>query len=348
MAHELAGKNFIVTGGNSGIGKVTARELARAWRPRDHRVALGRQDAAGDRRDQARDRQRRTSSSRSSILRDLDSVRACAEALLANGMTVRRPHQQRGLRVRPSRRARPHEGGLRADVRHEPPRPLPVHAPAARSDQAERRTHRQCRERLALPARRASTGSALRKPTTSLTGLARVRGLASSRTCCSRRSSRSARGTGVTTYAVHPGSVATDVWRGVPGPMRWVMKKASHDHARARRGRRCCKCATDPALANETGHYYDARRRASATPSKLAARRRASRASCGNAPPSGSGCPREYADAMGLIAVAAVLSTMHYEGDVTGDGGDYVDVAVRRAARAPSRSRSRTPTARAT
>ncbi|HEY5927957.1 MAG TPA: CehA/McbA family metallohydrolase [Kofleriaceae bacterium] len=29
---------------------------------------------------------------------------------------------------------------------------------------------------------------------------------------------------------------------------------------------------------------------------------------------------------MGLIIVAAVLSTMHYEGDVTADGGDYVDV----------------------
>jgi hypothetical protein len=32
--------------------------------------------------------------------------------------------------------------------------------------------------------------------------------------------------------------------------------------------------------------------------------------------------------AMSFIAVAAVLSTMHYEGDVTTDGGDYVNVAV--------------------
>src|SRR5574338_42317 len=29
---------------------------------------------------------------------------------------------------------------------------------------------------------------------------------------------------------------------------------------------------------------------------------------------------------MGLIAVAVVLSSMHYEGDVTADGGDYADV----------------------
>ena len=29
---------------------------------------------------------------------------------------------------------------------------------------------------------------------------------------------------------------------------------------------------------------------------------------------------------MSLVAVAAVLSTMHYEGDVAGAGGDYVDV----------------------
>src|SRR5512139_2458389 len=30
---------------------------------------------------------------------------------------------------------------------------------------------------------------------------------------------------------------------------------------------------------------------------------------------------------MGLVAIAAVLSQMHYEGDVTAAGGDYVDVA---------------------
>src|SRR6185503_18025052 len=30
---------------------------------------------------------------------------------------------------------------------------------------------------------------------------------------------------------------------------------------------------------------------------------------------------------MGLVAIAVVLSSMHYEGDVTAAGGDYVDVA---------------------
>src|SRR3954469_7417837 len=29
---------------------------------------------------------------------------------------------------------------------------------------------------------------------------------------------------------------------------------------------------------------------------------------------------------MGLVALAMVLSSMHYEGDVTADGGDYADV----------------------
>ena len=31
---------------------------------------------------------------------------------------------------------------------------------------------------------------------------------------------------------------------------------------------------------------------------------------------------------MSLIAVAAVLSQMHYEGDVTAAGGDYVEVPI--------------------
>src|SRR6185436_11028144 len=34
-----------------------------------------------------------------------------------------------------------------------------------------------------------------------------------------------------------------------------------------------------------------------------------------------------YNLSMGLVAIAVVLSSMHYEGDVTAAGGDYVDVA---------------------
>ncbi len=32
-------------------------------------------------------------------------------------------------------------------------------------------------------------------------------------------------GTGVTTYAVHPGTVATDIWRRIPSPIRWLVTR---------------------------------------------------------------------------------------------------------------------------
>jgi retinol dehydrogenase-12 len=61
-------------------------------------------------------------------------------------------------------------------------------------------------------------------------------------------------GTGVTTYSVHPGVVATDVWRRVwPGLrhlMKWFMI-SPEDGART-----SLYCATAPELADVSGRYY--------------------------------------------------------------------------------------------
>ena len=62
-------------------------------------------------------------------------------------------------------------------------------------------------------------------------------------------------GTGVTTYALHPGVVASDVWRRVPGPVRWVMKRRMLSPAEG--AQPSLRCATAPELADETGLYYD-------------------------------------------------------------------------------------------
>ncbi len=62
-------------------------------------------------------------------------------------------------------------------------------------------------------------------------------------------------GTTVTTYALHPGVVATDVWRRVPGPFRWVMKKFMVTPEEG--AQTSIRCATAPELAKETGRYYD-------------------------------------------------------------------------------------------
>jgi retinol dehydrogenase-12 len=62
-------------------------------------------------------------------------------------------------------------------------------------------------------------------------------------------------GSGVTTYALHPGVVASDVWRQVPWPIRPLLKlrMASPEDG----SRTSLHCATAPELAGESGNYYD-------------------------------------------------------------------------------------------
>jgi NAD(P)-dependent dehydrogenase (short-subunit alcohol dehydrogenase family) len=61
-------------------------------------------------------------------------------------------------------------------------------------------------------------------------------------------------GNGVTTYAVHPGAVATDIYRRVPRLFRGLMVARLLSPAVGARTQ--VRCATDPVLAGETGLYY--------------------------------------------------------------------------------------------
>jgi NAD(P)-dependent dehydrogenase (short-subunit alcohol dehydrogenase family) len=72
----------------------------------------------------------------------------------------------------------------------------------------------------------------------------------------------------VTTYTLHPGSVATDIWRRVPWPVRPLLTRgmlSPQDGART-----SIYCATAPELADQSGLYYDDERpkqpNAAATP----------------------------------------------------------------------------------
>jgi NAD(P)-dependent dehydrogenase (short-subunit alcohol dehydrogenase family) len=81
-----------------------------------------------------------------------------------------------------------------------------------------------------------------------------------------RELARRTEGTGITTYALHPGVVATDVWRRIPRPISTIAKlfmRSSEDGAKT-----TLYCATAPELATVTGRYYDNERER--TPSKLA------------------------------------------------------------------------------
>jgi retinol dehydrogenase 12 len=62
-------------------------------------------------------------------------------------------------------------------------------------------------------------------------------------------------GTGVTTYALHPGVVASDVWRKVPWPFRSLMKLTMITVEEG--AKTTLYCATSPDIVSDTGLYYD-------------------------------------------------------------------------------------------
>jgi NAD(P)-dependent dehydrogenase (short-subunit alcohol dehydrogenase family) len=95
---------------------------------------------------------------------------------------------------------------------------------------------------------------ALRRPTRSMTGMSEY---AVSKLCNVLFAQELARraGTGVTTYALHPGVIASDIWRRLPWPVEPLAKlfmRSPHEGARTP-----VFCATDPVLSGTSGRYYD-------------------------------------------------------------------------------------------
>ncbi len=73
-------------------------------------------------------------------------------------------------------------------------------------------------------------------------------------------------GTGVTTYSLHPGVVASDIWRRLPQPLRWIAMRfmITNDQGALT----SLHCATSPSVAEQSGLYYD--KQTEKKPAKLA------------------------------------------------------------------------------
>jgi retinol dehydrogenase-12 len=72
--------------------------------------------------------------------------------------------------------------------------------------------------------------------------------------------------TRVTSYALHPGAVASNIWRALPRPLQWFGKLFMLSNEEG--AETPLYCATAPELATTSGRYYDRRREA--RPSRLA------------------------------------------------------------------------------
>ncbi len=73
-------------------------------------------------------------------------------------------------------------------------------------------------------------------------------------------------GGGVSSYALHPGVVASDIWRRVPQPARSLITRRMLTTEQG--AVTSLYCATSPSVAAESGLYYD--KCAAAEPSRVA------------------------------------------------------------------------------
>jgi retinol dehydrogenase-12 len=96
---------------------------------------------------------------------------------------------------------------------------------------------------------------AVRRPARGITGLGEY---AVSKLCnvlFSQELARRTSGTGVSTYALHPGVVASDIWRRVPWPVRPLVTRNMLSVSAG--AQTSLYCATSPAVAADTGLFYD-------------------------------------------------------------------------------------------
>ncbi len=246
---DLEGRTILVTGANTGIGRATAvllgkrgarlylagRSLERMQPVIDELRAAGNEDVHFLALD----------------LGDLASVRACADRFLATGHPLHVLINNAGLARQP---------GLTKDGFE---RTFGVNhlGHFLLTELLLDRLKESAPSRIVNVASRAHLRcpgidfDALTKPTATFTGLPEYGVSKLANVLHAKELARRLEGTGVTTYALHPGVIASDVWRGVPWPLReiakWFMRTNEEGAATS------VYCATAPELAEVSGRYYD-------------------------------------------------------------------------------------------
>lgn len=248
---KLNGKVALVTGANSGIGAVTARELAL----QGYHVFLACRDA--DKAQQvinAIDQQSRGQAKAEFIpldLASLDSIRACAAQFLAKKLPLNLLICNVGLAGHKGMTKSGFE--LTFGVCHVGHFLLTqllteklIESKPARVVVVSSKAHRHAK---------GIDFDAVIRPTESVGALKEYAVAKLANVLFVKELGRRLYGTGVTAYAVHPGVVSTNVWRSLPKPMvkvlsRWMISPEEGAQA-------TLYCATQPQLSGETGMYYD-------------------------------------------------------------------------------------------
>ena len=257
----LAGKIALATGANTGIGRVTAVALAKqgahvflacrsAQRAQPVLEEIRALPDAG------------TAELLPLALDDFASIRVCAETFLARGLPLHLLVNNAGLA---GARGHTRQGfELAFGVNHLGHFLLTqlllgrieAAAPARIVTVASKAHYRA----------RGIDWEAVRAPTRTRTGVQEYGVSKLANVLFSAELARRLAGSGVTTYSLHPGVVATEVWRSLPWPLDWLLKLALISPEQG--AQTTMHCATSASAAAETGLYYDKCR--PVTPSRAA------------------------------------------------------------------------------
>ncbi|HJS95383.1 MAG TPA: SDR family NAD(P)-dependent oxidoreductase [Solirubrobacteraceae bacterium] len=249
-AGDLDGRTFLITGANTGIGRETARALA----ARGARLHLAcRSEAAGRRtiEEIAAQTGNREIGLLSLDLGDLDSVRRCAESFLATGEPLHVLINNAGVAGSRGMTASGFERMF--GTNHVGPflltglllERLRVSAPARIVNVASAAHYRAG----------GIDWEAVHRPTRSLTGMAEYSVSKLANVLHAQELARRLGGSAVTTYSLHPGVIASDIWRSVPWPVRPLIKRRMDSPERG--AQTSLYCATSAEVVDQSGRYYD-------------------------------------------------------------------------------------------
>ena len=246
---DLAGRTFLVTGGNTGIGLATARALAArggriylACRSRAKGEAAAAALAAETGHDQV--------AFLPLDLADLASVRRCAAGFLARDEPLHVLVNNAGVA---GRRGLTRDGfELQFGVNHLGHFLLTTLLLDRLAASAPARV-----VTVASDAHYNATGidyDAVRRRTAHVTAMPEYSVSKLANVLFSQELARRTAGRGITTYALHPGVVASDIWRRVPWPVRPLITRRMLTTEQG--AATSVYCATSPDLAGVTGRFY--------------------------------------------------------------------------------------------